>query len=70
MSTLTSNKRREKMIAKRRDELTEVEKEMIARKAVMVAERNLITGNWKVETAQCWLMLVNGQPEDFQNLIR
>ena len=37
-------------------------------KALKIAERNLTSGNWKVETAQLFLKGVDEQPEQFAYL--
>ena len=33
-------------------------------KALKIAQKNLASGNWTVETAQLWLAMVEQQPED------
>jgi hypothetical protein len=49
--------------------MTDKTKNKINKKALEIAERNLISGNWTVETAQVFLTGCEQQPEHFMHLV-
>ena len=44
-------------------EMNEKQKKMILKKAIQTAEKNLISGNWTVETAQLYIKGADEWPE-------
>lgn len=51
-------------------DLTANQKETIIERSIRVAEKNLSTGNWELETARLYISGAYEQPERYKTLLR